>query len=70
MLLSFASLPCFYLLEALALDLTVGLAIGGAEFISGKVAIELSGWSRWKVLMTLQKCSIAKAGSQVFFSLG
>ncbi len=44
-LLSFAGLPHFHLLEASALDLIVGLTIGGAEFIGRKVAVGFSGWS-------------------------
>ncbi len=66
--LSFASLPHFCLLEVSALGLTVGLAIGGAESISGEVAVGLSRWLQWKVLMSLQRCSIAEVGFQVFSS--
>ncbi len=62
-LLSFVGLSCFRLLEVSALGLTIGLTIGGAESISGKVAVGLSRWSRWKVLLSLQRCSIAEAGS-------
>ncbi len=44
--LSFAGLPYFCLvLEASALDLTVSLAIGGAESISGEIAVTFFGWS-------------------------
>ncbi len=66
--LSFVGLICFCLLEASALELTVGLAIGGAKSIGGEIAVGLSRWSWWKVLMSLQKCSTAEAGSQVFSS--
>ncbi len=45
-LLSFADLPCFCLvLEASALGLTVGLAIGEAESIGREIAVGFSGWS-------------------------
>ncbi len=46
-----------------AFGLTVALAIGGVESIGGAVVVGFSGWSRWKVLMGLQKYSIAEAGS-------
>ncbi len=68
-LLSFADLPRFCLLEASALGLTVGLAIGGAEFIGGEVTIGLFGWLWWKVLMSLQRCSTIEVSSQMFSSL-
>ncbi len=54
--LSFADLLSFYLvLEALVLivSLAIGLIIGEAESIGGKIAIDLSGWLQWKVLMSL-----------------
>ncbi len=60
---SFAGLLYFYLLEASALSLTIGLAIDGAESINEEVAIWLSEWLWWKVLMSLQRCSTAKASS-------
>ncbi len=45
--LALADLPRFHLvLEASALGLTVGFAIGGAESIGGEVAVGVSGWSR------------------------
>ncbi len=45
--LALAGLPRFRLvLEASALGLTVGLAIGGAESMGGEVAVGFSGWSR------------------------
>ncbi len=69
-LLSFAGLPHFHLFEVLALGLTVGLAIGGAESMGGKVAVGFFGWSEWKLLMSLWRCITAEAGSQVFSSLG
>ncbi len=53
-----------------ASGLTVGLAIGRLESIGGEVAVGFSGWSQWKVLMSLQRCSIAETGSQVFSSSG
>ncbi len=57
-------------LEACVLTtgLIVGLVISGVESISGEVAIGLSGWSWWNVLMSLQRYSTTKAGSQVFSS--
>ncbi len=58
------------MLEASALGLTVGFAIGEAEAISGEVAVGFSRWSWWKVLMTLQRCSTIEVGSQVFSSSG
>ena len=61
--LALAGRPRFRLVLASALGLTVGLAIGGAESIGGEVAVGFSGWSRWKVLMSLRRCSTAKAGS-------
>ncbi len=68
--LALASHPHFHLvLETLVLGLIVGFVIVGVESISIKVAIGLSRWSWWKVLMSLQKCSITKTGSQVFSSL-
>ncbi len=68
---SFVGLSRFCLvLEAWALGLIIGLTIDGTESISGKVAIDFSGWSQWKVLISLQKCSTAKASSYVFSSLG
>ncbi len=46
-LLSFADLPRFCLvLETSALDLAIGFAIGGAEFIGGEVIVGFSGWPR------------------------
>ncbi len=70
-LLSFASLPCFYLvLEVSTLGLTIGLAIGEVEFISGEIIISFSEWLRWKVLMSLQRCNTAIIGFQVLSSLG
>ncbi len=65
--LALAGRPHFRLVIE-ASGLTVGLAIGGAEFIGGEVAVGFSGWSRWKVLMSLQRCSTAEVGFQVFFS--
>ncbi len=62
-LLSFAGLSRFHLLEASALGLTVGLTIGGAESIDEGVTMGLSGWFQWNVLMSLRRCSTAKAGS-------
>ncbi len=69
-LLSFIGLPRFCLFEASTLGLTLGLAIGRAESIGGVVTVGLSGWSRWKVLMSLSRCSTAEAGSQAFSSSG
>ncbi len=69
-LLSFANMSRFCLLETLALGLTVGLVIGEAESICKEVVVGLSEWLRWKVLMSLRRCSIAKADSQVFSSSG
>ena len=43
MLLSFADLPHFCLLEALALSLTIDFAIGGAESIGGKGTVGFFG---------------------------
>ncbi len=63
-------LPFCLVFEVLALGLIVGLAIGGAEKISRKLAVGLLRLLQWKVLMSLQRCSIAKTGSQVFSSLG
>ncbi len=46
-LLALAGLSRFRLVvEASALGLTVGLAIGGTESIGGEVAVGFSGWSR------------------------
>ena len=42
-LLALAGHPCF--LEALALGLTVGLAIGEVESIGEEVVVGFSGWS-------------------------
>ncbi len=67
-LLSFGGLPRFRLLEVSVLGLTVGLAIGGAESMGGEVAVGFSGWSRWKLVMSLRRCITAEVGSQVFFS--
>ncbi len=67
--LALAGLPRFCLVIE-ASGLTIGLAIGGAESIGGEVAVGFSGWSRWKVLMSLRRCSIAEARSQVFSSSG
>ncbi len=67
--LALAGLPRFRLVIE-AFGLTVGLAIGRAESIGGEVAVGFSGWSRCKVLMSLQRCSTAEAGSQVFSSSG
>ncbi len=41
------------MLKASALDLTIDFAIDKAESIGREVAIGLSGWSWWKVLMSL-----------------
>ncbi len=71
--LSFTDLPRFCLVlkaSILIVGLAVGLAIGGAKSIGKKIAVSLSGWSWWKVLISLQRCNIAKAGFEVFFSLG
>ncbi len=62
-LLALAGWPCFCLALEAFVGFTVGFAIGGAEFIGGEVAVDLSRWSWWKMLMSLRMCSIAKAGS-------
>ncbi len=69
-LLALAGRPRFCLVLEASIGLTIGLAVAGAESIGGEVAVGLSGWSRWKVLMSLRRCSTTKAGSQVFSSLG
>ncbi len=69
--LFFAGLLYFCLmLEASALGLIIDFAINEAESIGRKVAIGLFGWLQWKMLISLQKCSTAKAGSHVFLFLG
>ncbi len=67
--LALAGLPRFRLVIE-ASGLTIGLAIGRVESIGGEVTVGFSGWSRWKVMMSLQRCSTAEAGSQVFSSSG
>ena len=67
--LALADWLCFCLvLAVLAKGLTVGLAINGAESVSREVAVGFSGCSLWKVIMSLQRCWMANAGFQVFFS--
>ncbi len=65
--LALAGLPHFRLMIE-ASGLTVGLAIGEAKSIGREVAVGFSGWSQWKVLMSLRRCSTAEVGSQVFSS--
>ena len=40
-------------LSYLAIDLAVGLAIGGVKSIGGNITINFSGWSLWKLLIIL-----------------
>ena len=73
--LVFVGLPYFCLAadssrKDLAIGLTVGLALGGAELVGGEVAVGFSGCSLWKVLTSLQRCWMADAGSQIFSSSG
>ncbi len=68
-LLALAGLPCVRLMIE-ASGLTIGLAIGGAESVGREVAGGFFGWSRWKVLISLQRCSTAEAGFQVLSSSG
>ena len=51
-----AGRPCFCLMLASALGLTVGLTIGGAESIGREVAVGFFGCSLWKVVMSLRRC--------------
>ena len=69
MLLVLAGRPRFRLL-LWAPGLTVGLAVGGVVSMGVEVAVGLSGFLLWKVLTSLRRCWIAKAGSQVFSSSG
>ena len=46
--------PCFCLKGSTGL--VVGLAIGGAMSMAGKVAVDLSGWSLWNELMSFLRC--------------
>ena len=63
-----AGQPCFTLVALVGL--TIGLAIGGVELMGGDIAIGLLGFFWWNLLRSFERCYIAKAGSQVFFSLG
>ena len=51
-------------------SLIVGLTIGGAVSMTGKVAVGLSKWSLWNVLISFPRCWIAEADSHVFSSSG
>ena len=62
----FAGRPCFRLRGLV--DLTFGLAIGGAVSKSVDVAVRFSKWSLWKVLIIYRRYMIVEAGSQVFSS--
>ena len=52
----------------LAVGLTIGLAIAGAELTSKEVAVGFLGWSLWNELISFLRYCIAKTGFQVFFS--
>ena len=69
MLLALAGRPRFRLL-LWAPDFTIGLAVGRALSIGVEIAVDLLGFSLWKVLTSFQRCWIADAGSQVFSSSG
>ncbi len=72
----FASAIIFYrpislsFAEVLALGLTVGLTIGGVEFMGGEIAVGFSRWWWWKLLMSLQRCSTVEVGTHVLSSSG
>ena len=51
-------------------NLTVGLAVGGAKSTRGEIAVDLFGWSLWKVLSSFQRYYTVDIGSQVFSSSG
>ena len=51
----------FYLL--LILGGMVHLAIGGAKFIGGEVAVGLSGWFLWRVLTNFRRYCTSDVGS-------
>ena len=65
-----ASWPCFRLMIDMAVGLTIGLAIGGAESTGRKIAVGFLGWSLWKKLISFLRCFPAEIGSKVFSSLG
>ena len=69
MVLALAGRPRFRLLFR-APGLTVGLVVGGAVSTGVEVAVDLSRFSLWKVLTSLRRCWMAKAGSYVFSSSG
>ncbi len=59
--LALASQPRFCLvLEILALDLTIGLAIARTKSMGGGVAVGFSGWSWWKVLISCKGVALLK----------
>ena len=52
----------------LRISTVVGLAISRAVLTGADVAIGLFRLSLWKVVTSFEKCWIANAGSQIFFS--
>ena len=62
----FLGCPRFYLRSSV--NLTIGLAVGGAVLIVRKVAIDLSGWSLRNKLISFLRCLTAEASSQVFYN--
>ena len=70
MLALLAGRPHFRLVVDLAIGLTLGLAIGGAELIGGEFAVGFLRWSLWNELISFLRCCTAKTGFQVFSSSG